>query len=37
VLGKDADIVTMRQGERVVTVAEAVLASAASGESVTLL
>lgn len=36
VLGKDSDIVTMRQGERVVEVAEAVLKSAATGESVVL-
>ncbi|HPB71987.1 MAG TPA: Gfo/Idh/MocA family oxidoreductase [Phycicoccus sp.] len=36
VLGKDADIVTMRQGERTVAVAEAVLQSATSGETVRL-
>ena len=34
VLGKDADIVTMRQGERVVAVAEAVLRSSATGASI---
>lgn len=36
VLGKAADIVTMRQGERVVAVAEAVLRSASTGSSVPL-
>lgn len=36
VLGKDADIVTMRQGERVVAVAEAVIDSARTGSSIDL-
>ncbi len=36
VLGKAADIVTMRQGERVVAVAEAVLESARTGASIEL-
>jgi predicted dehydrogenase len=36
VLGKDADIVTMEQGQATVAVAEAVLASAASGQTVTV-
>jgi predicted dehydrogenase len=37
VLGKEADIVTMREGLRAVCVAEAVLQSAATGQSVDLL
>ncbi len=36
VLGKDADVVTMRQGMAVVAVAEAVLRSAATGAVITL-
>ena len=36
VLGKDADIVTMRQGSATVGVAEAVLTSAASGQTVSV-
>jgi len=36
VLGKDADIVTMRQGSATVGVAEAVLTSASSGQTVSL-
>lgn len=37
VLGKEADIVTMRQGERVVAVAEAVLESAATDRTIDLV
>ena len=36
VLGKDSDIVTMRQGMATVAVAEAVLESALKGQTVTV-